>query len=130
MANRRFNQFQYSLEFSVVNLFGKTAIGSTGASTISVANSKGIASIARTAAGKYLITLNDAYNKFLGINVVINNAAGISASPDVGILTTGTNVSTSTGGTIIMQLSAAGSAVELVSGDTMYLHIILGNSSI
>jgi hypothetical protein len=130
MANRRFNQFQYSLEFNVVHLFMKVAIGSTGAPTLSAANSKGIASISRSGVGKYLITLSDAYNKFLSIDSVVNNAAGISVSADLGILTTGTNVSTSTGGTLVVQFSAAGVAAEMASGDTLYMHICLGNSSI
>jgi hypothetical protein len=47
MANRRFEQFQLSLEKAVVTLYGKVAIGSTGAPTISAANSKGILSIVR-----------------------------------------------------------------------------------
>jgi hypothetical protein len=131
MANRRFNQFQYSLEFAVVNLFLKATIGSSGAVTISAANSKGIASITKeSGAGKYTIVLSDAYNKFLGLSAVVNNAAGISVSADLGILTSGTNVATATGGTLVVQFSAAGSAANMASGDVVYMHIVLGNSSI
>jgi hypothetical protein len=129
MANRSFQQFSLGLEKLPVTLFAKVAIGATGAPTLSVANSKGIASIARNGVGKYTITLQDAYVKLLGVDNIVQNAAGIPAAPTLGILSAGTNVSTVGGGTIVIQFSSGGSATELTTGDTVYLQLQMGNST-
>jgi hypothetical protein len=129
MANRFFSQFQYSLEKKVVNLFGQVAIGATGAPTISAANSKGITSIARNSAGKYTITLQDSYNRFLGLAVTLKLSSGAPAtsssvvpvvrSEDVGGAKT----------VVVEFVDNAGAAIELTNGVTLLLHVKLSNSS-
>ncbi len=66
MANRLFNQFSFGLEKMRVSLFLSFSIDGSGDPVLDVANSKGIASITKLgAAGKYRITMQDAYVKLL-----------------------------------------------------------------
>lgn len=129
MANRSFTQFTQTLEKAPVDLFIRAAIGSTGAPTLNVAQSKGIKSLARTGTGAYLITLQDNYVRLLSIRQSIANATGISAAPDMGIISGSSNVSSSTAPVIAVQFSAAGSATELASGDSLSIVISLSNST-
>lgn len=71
MANRRFNQFQGTLEREVCKLYGKVAIGATGAPTLDADYSKGIASISRSAQGVYLVTLSDKYWALFDFNAFL-----------------------------------------------------------
>lgn len=59
MANRNFNRRQ-ALEKEVKDLYAKVTIGVSGAPTLTVGY--GIASITRTSAGLYRITLQDRYS--------------------------------------------------------------------
>jgi hypothetical protein len=66
MANRLFNQFSFGLEKMRVSLFLSFSIDGSGDPVLDVANSKGIASITKLGtAGKYRITMQDAYVKLL-----------------------------------------------------------------
>lgn len=58
IANRNFNRRQ-ALEKEVKDLYAAVAIGATGAPTLT--SKVGIASIARTSAGLYRLTLEDKY---------------------------------------------------------------------
>lgn len=128
MANRWFNQFQKSLEKEVVNLFAVVSFGASGAPTLNTSNnSKGIASISRTAEGSFLITLQDSYYKFLCMNgVFLTSGAGPEAST---IALSAVSVGTQSGGTLQMQTQNGGINTDPASGESLYLHIILGNSS-
>jgi hypothetical protein len=125
MANRTFTQFRLALEKQPVDLFAQVAIGATGAPTLNVANSKGIASIARNSAGEYTITLQDAYVRLMMAQAVVLNATGISASPDLGLI----SADVVTAKTVVIQLSAAGTATDLASGDVLMLQLTLSNST-
>src|SRR6187402_1794314 len=112
MANSQFFQFQYSKERMVVNLSLKATIGSTGAVTMIPASSKGIASIARNATGKYTITLRDVYNRLLQLNGQFI-AATVPASPLVSIVSEDVDGNK----TIVIQCSdVAGAAADPASG--------------
>ena len=66
MANRLFNQFSFGLEKMRVSLFLSFSIDGSGNPVLDAANSKGIASNTKLgAAGKYRITMQDAYVKLL-----------------------------------------------------------------
>jgi hypothetical protein len=66
MANRQFrSQFQYGFEGMVVELYAQSPTALPALSPSIAANSKGIASVSRTSAGLYVITLQDSYNKLL-----------------------------------------------------------------
>lgn len=68
MANRTFNQFQGSLEKGLVQLFAEVSFSGVGVPTL--VRGKGIASVTRTAAGTYLVTLQDTYIRTLGLSYV------------------------------------------------------------
>lgn len=117
------------MEKNPVDLWAQVTIGASGAPTLVTANSKGIASITRNAAGTYTVTFQDSYYKLLNFTSVSQNATGISASPDYGIFTTGTNVNTQTGGTVKFAYSTGGVATDPANGDTLYLCFTVSNSS-
>lgn len=130
MANRRLRQFQYSLENKVVNIFGKVEIGAAGAPTISAADSKGIASIARNSAGKYTITLEDYYVKFLGIEVSQLLAAGTPAASS-SVQCVVRSVSPQSAKTVVIEfVDNAGAAIELTNGSTLYIHAKFNDSTV
>lgn len=130
MANRRFRQFQYSLENKVVNIFGKVAIGAVGAPTISAADSKGIASIARNSAGKYTITMEDYYVKFLGLQATILLSAGAPATGS-SVQAVVRSVSPQSAKTVVVEfVDSTGAAIELTNGATVYLHVKYNDSTV
>lgn len=67
MANRWFNQFKGSLEKGVVQLDGYVQLTAADASVVSETILG--ASVARTAAGTYTITLEDQFPKLLAVAV-------------------------------------------------------------
>lgn len=73
MANRRFEQFQGSLEHCVVTLYGSATIGASGA--VSAYKGGGITSIVKEAtAGQYTVTLQDKYSRLLNWSVDVVSA--------------------------------------------------------
>ena len=66
MANLTFNRKQ-SREKEVKELFLDVAIGASGAPTLS--RGQGVASISRSGAGVYLITLGDTYQRLMHMDV-------------------------------------------------------------
>ena len=70
MANRTFNDAQ-ALEKEIKTLFAKISIGATGAPTLVKPGSLGIASVARSAQGDYLVTLEDKYPALMGFKGVL-----------------------------------------------------------
>lgn len=127
MANRWFQQFRYSLEKSVVDLYAVVDFGAAGAPTLdSSNNSKGISSITRTGAGVYDIVLQDSYYKLLNVSGVFLAAAG-AASPNLSVAAEA--VGTQAGGTMTIQFQNGGINTDPGNGETLYLQITLGNSS-
>lgn len=117
--NRWLNQFRYSLEKKMVDVYLKAAIGATGAITLDAPNSKGITSVVRNSAGKYTITFNDTFVAFFGLNKTITLAAG---SPGVFAVVV-RSVDTKTAKQIVVEfLDAAGAAADIASGATLNLH--------
>lgn len=68
-ANRWAQQFNYTYYAGVHYIFGKTTIGATGAPTLVTAQSRGITSITRTAAGKYRLVLDSKYPYLLDAGI-------------------------------------------------------------
>lgn len=129
MANRYFNQFRLSLEKQVVDLFADVTFGGTGAPTLVASGSKGVASISRTSAGLYVVTLSDSYVGLLMVNHrFIKNSATIPAAPLMYVVSQA--VGTVAAPTITMQFDAvAGTAADPDSGDEVLLQFTLKNSS-
>jgi len=128
MANRFFQQFRYSLEKSLVDLYCNVTVGATGAPTVVTANSKGILSVVRNSAGKYTITLQDPYYKFLGCTCTLIGTGGAVAAPQFFVVSQA--VSTAATPTVVVQFeNDGGTATDPDSGEEFILHITVGNSS-
>lgn len=127
MSNRIYTQFHLSLEKQPVMLWAKAAIGASGAPTLNVPASKGVASIVRDSAGLYTITLTDAYQKLFLVQDCKILAAGAPSSVGGMIVRSATIP-----GKVIQVLfvDGAGAAVELNSGTTLLLKFELGRSSV
>lgn len=125
MANRNFtenNAYSFSKGFTV--LTAKFTVGATGAPTLVAASSKGIASIARTAAGTYTLTLDDTYNELLGMNFTLIDAGAED-------LTFQVNTEDVDGAkTISFYCNTGGTATDPASGDTIRLMVFLKNSGV
>lgn len=127
MANRLFQQFRYSLEKNVVELFAQVTYGATGAPTLVTANSKGIKSVVRNSAGNYTITLQDTYFKFLGVDLTPVVPTGTPAAPVQFMVSQA--VTSQTAPTIVLQYLNGTTATDPASGESVFLTIALGNSS-
>ena len=106
-------------------LFGKVAIGATGAPTLNAVKSKGIASVARTGVGAYTITLNDIYVDMFkcGVNFLFATSPGVANVYVVSQDVDGAK-------TILIQCEDfAGAAVDPANGATMKLEITLKTST-
>lgn len=69
MANRKFQQFQYSLEREVVKLYAKFTPDQTGTSgSCTKSYGFGISAINKVSTGRFQIVLEDKYNKLLNID--------------------------------------------------------------
>jgi hypothetical protein len=123
--NRLYNQFFLSLERGKAVLFGKVAIGATGAPTINAVKSKGIASIARNSTGNYTITLNDRYVDMFKCGVQFLFATD-PAVCRVYIVSQAVN---STKAIVIQCVDNANAAVDPANGAEMSLEIVLKTST-
>ncbi len=121
MANRQFQQFRYSMEKAVVDLYMKVAIGAAGAPTISRA--KGVTSITRNSSGKYTIVLQDNYYALLHVNGC-TLTGGVTAAPGFNVFSEAV-----ASGSLVVQFSdAAGAAVDPGNGEVVLLQLTLSNS--
>lgn len=143
MANRDFDAVAYQLEKKLVSIFARVTIGAAGAPTLVTTTtgsgnpSKGVATITRTATGKYTIQLglvdsvsgqllSDLYTRLLTVGVTVLNSSLTSVIG--GQLTSDT---VATNGQFQFQfISAAGAAADPANGDTLLWEIILKNSAV
>lgn len=131
MANRTFNQFQGSLEKGVVQLFAEFAFGAAGAPSLvkSTVNGgcKGIASIAKTATGEFLVTLQDSYIRTLGVASTWKGSAAPAGS--LVVLDTD-DVANGAAPTVTLKVyDATGVAIDPASGESLLVALTLSNSS-
>lgn len=114
-----------------VRLYAKVTYGASGAPTLSTANSKGIASISRTSAGLYAITLQDVYNKFMHMScsqVGASSGATAQAAPILSLKSE--TVSSTKIITIQFRAIDNSTATDPASGETSYFEFVLNNSSV
>ena len=129
MANRRFrSQFRYHFEAMVVELFCKFDVGTDGAPTLNVTQSKGVASIARNSAGQYTITLEDRYSRLIHVSVDQRPGASAPAAP----LAVVEDEDVDGAKTIVLQYRAIdnSTAEDPADGEEQNISIILSNSSV
>lgn len=123
MANRNFNRKQ-SLEKEVKEIYAKVTIGATGAPTLVAASSKGVASISRTSAGLYVLTLQDKYNALMHFDccVVTPSAEDLNCNLKA--------ESVASAKTVTFLCTAAGVATDPASGDSFLIALQLKNTSV
>jgi hypothetical protein len=119
MASRAFFQTQ-SVSREVKHVFAKVAIGSSGAPTLSSADSPGVSSISRTSAGLYVLTLTDYYPKLLDFHVTL-------VDDDLADLTFQVKADAITSGSITFSCKAGASEAEVADGATLLIHVIARN---
>lgn len=124
MANRRFNRVQ-SLTREVKILHARVAIGASGAPTLDVNDSVGIASITRDSAGVYDLVLDDQYNDLMHFNVIMLEAT----AEDLTFQIESESVASSTK-TIKFQCKAAAVETDPSDGSVLLIRVELKNSSI
>lgn len=126
MASRIFHYDDASAQPSIRRLFGKITFGTTGAPTLDTTNSNGIASVSRTSAGLFVITLQDKYKKFLNLKGIFKVAAGSFPAAPLFQMTAET---VSTTKTITVQFSDADTPAATDPADTevLYLEISLAD---
>jgi len=132
MADRQFRPMQGSLTNRVACLYGQVVLGSTGA--ISSQTSDGF-SVAKTGGevGRYTVTLNDVYNKLLGVscNVVgATDAAYTTANGVFSGLLRNNAVATAKTFDIQMQRTDTGADAEVEDNLTLLICISVKNSGV
>jgi hypothetical protein len=145
MAGRHLTQFMYSLERMPVKLYAvATGAGAadmtlqywnptTGAlATVPTGGAKGIKSITYLAsAGKFRITLQDAYQRLLGLNIATLAVDGATQPVAPNWQVFAQAVTTATGGTIDLWFYAPAGTVltSPTSNSRLYIEITLSNST-
>lgn len=125
MAHSMFNQFRYSKEANVVELFAVLTIGSSGAVTLT--RGKGIKSATKNSTGDYTLALTENFSGLLGMDVSLQNSTGI---PSVVMGIKADNSTSSTAPSVEFVCSATGSPANPASGDVLYVRLTLRNSSL
>lgn len=130
MANRLYKQFQGTLETGIVKLYGEMTIGSAGA--ISSSSTQGF-SIALTdsEAGRYTITLNDAYYAIKGCQVTIVGPTDAALTDAGGVISFIRNDDVNGAKTFDLQFASNVNLADadVQSGAKVLMEITLKNSS-
>lgn len=121
MASRNFNRLQ-ALEKEIKHLHVEVLIGASGAPTL--VKKLGVASISRTSAGLYVLTLQDKYSRFMHMHVMQEAAS----AEDLNFQVTGKSVNSAK--TITFLCTTGGVATDPSDGSRLYLDISLKNSSV
>lgn len=150
MASRNFTQFSYSLEKAVVSIFAVVdfndasapslkqwnTLAQGGAGNYSTASAtfgyKGVKSIARSAQGKYLITLTDNYTRLIDINASFKAIDGVTSPKAQDMFVMAEAVVSQTTPTITLGFTNtpnSATLVDLGANDRVFFTIILSNSS-
>lgn len=119
MANRYFTQFFYSFFKKPVLLAGKFSLNASAAVTATAI--KGVASVAKTGTGTYLVTLEDQYFALFSVSTsVVDSAQDIVADCSAFDLAAKTFTVTT---------KVAGSAANVSDACDVYLSLVLSNTS-
>ncbi len=122
MANRNFNRKQ-ALDKEVKEIYAKITIGSTGAPTLVSADSIGVASVSRTSAGLYVVTLQDKYVKLLHASVSVTTPTAEDLVANV------VSESVSSSKQVTFRTTTGGVATDPASGDSVSVALQLKNST-
>lgn len=107
-----------------------TTGGGTGFPNRYVQGEAGIFSVVRTAAGLWTVTMQDAYERLVGLKVHGSLAGGLSAIVGAAENTTITNMAAAGGSVIgIALLSATATALDPASGERIFLTLTFADAS-
>lgn len=123
MANRDFQRRQ-SLEKDVKDLYARITVAGSGAPTLVANQSLGVASISRTSAGLYVLTLQDKYASLKYFDGMVIH----SSAEDLNFQVSSEAVSSAK--TITFRTLAAGVATDPASGDVLLLKIEVKNTTV
>lgn len=132
MANRRFNNQQFTMTPGCVSIFAHCTFGSSGAVTLDAANSKGVVSVTHDDTGQYTFTFGtsatslDTYNRLLCISQTFYAASG---HPGQDVFVTSNDISDPTLASLSLEFDTAGSATDPASGVEVFLRFDFKNSS-
>lgn len=131
MANKYLSRNMMTFEKGPVTIYGKAAIGVTGAPTLNSAQSKGIFSIVRTGVGAYTINLGNAVSRDTYQRLMMFKELVIGASSTcVGCTVVADNSSSTPSPNVAIQLTdGTGTAVELANGVSLLVKLILSNTT-
>ncbi len=118
-------QFHNSFVPNFTALFLKATIGVAGAPTLVALQSMGIDSISRSAAGKYVITLNKKYQSLRMVKSCFI-ASGGAAAPDLAVDTD----AVLSAGTLTVVTQSGGVNTDPAPGEVMLIEIDLKDSSV
>lgn len=121
MANRTFNKKQ-ALEKEVKEIYVDIAIGGTGAPTLT--RGTGVASVARSSTGVYLITLQDKYMRLMAAQASVVTPS----AEDIEVQLAAESVASAK--TVTLRCHTAGVATDPASGDRILVRLDLKNSSV
>lgn len=121
MANRNWQRRQ-ALEHEVKDLYARVTIGASGAPTL--VSPAGIASISRTSAGLYVLTLQDNYASLKFFNGVHQN----SSAEDLNFQISAEDVLSAK--TITFRTLAGAVATDPANGDVLLLKIEVKNTTV
>lgn len=131
MANRYYNQFQYTAERAPVTLYATLEAGAAGA--VAAVKGYGIASITKEAtAGQYSIVLSDKFVRCIGLDLKVIHSS-ISAVQVVQVLQTPAQLQAAVvaGTPIVVQcVDKTGAAVNPESGAQVLIQLTLVNSTV
>lgn len=120
MANRRFEQFKYSLIKKQTEIEGIVTLSAAGA--VVTQDIPG-ATIAKTGTGTYTITLQDKYSKLMGIYSQLGSTAqDLQAVPGAADVVSAK--------TVVINTKTAGVNTDPSATATLYVKIVLRNSSV
>lgn len=123
MASRNFNRVQ-ALEREIKHIYAKITIGASGAPTLVAASSQGCASISRTSAGLYVLTLQDTYNNLKHASFHVQTPTAED------IVTHMSAESVASAKTVTFRCTTDAVATDPASGDTIYVALQLKNTSV
>lgn len=121
MANRRFEQFCYSLIKKKTEIEGIVSLSAAGA--VSSQDIPG-GTIAKSGTGEYTLTLQDKYNSCLGIYCSLGeNAEALWAKPGAADVSSAKTV-------VIKIKDETGADADVTATAKLYVKVVLRNSSV
>lgn len=120
MANRRFEQFCYSLIKKKTEIEGFATLSAVGA--VLTQDIPG-ATLTKTGVGAYLLTLQDKYTTCLGVYTQLGETA-----EDIQAVPGATDVASAK--TVVINTKTAGVSANLTATARIYIKVVLRNSSV